>query len=283
MGVRKNQALLTADEKQRFVAALKALKSNGMYDMMVEEHRTAVLSSRPDPAHLGPAFFAWHRECLRRFELHLQAVDPRITLPYWDWTRDRSARSTIWDPEFMGGNGRSSDQMVTTGPFAYPAGEWTLTVNDLPETPPYLRRAFGVSDPVLPASRRLSSVLSTVPYDASPWNFQSDVTQSFRNRAERDLHNLVHRWVGGTMMEASSPNDPVFWLHHCQLDRLWAMWQNANPRQARYRPAEGAATGHNLDDPMWPWSLPEEPEPPTPRTVLRHRDLGYSYDDESSW
>lgn len=26
----------------------------------------------------------------------------------------------------------------------------------------------------------------------------------------------------------SSTNDPLFWLHHCQLDRLWAHWQGTN-------------------------------------------------------
>ena len=280
MGVRKNQATMTAAEKARFVGAVKALKSGGHYDMMVREHRAAILTVRPDPAHLGPAFFAWHRECLRRFELALEAFDPQVTLPYWDWTRDRSASSSIWGADFMGGNGRASDRMVTTGPFAYSTGEWTLTVNDTPQAPPYLRRAFGVSNPALPTATRVSGALSTVPYDSSPWNFDSTSSRSFRKYSEGYTHDLTHRWVGGTMMAASSPNDPVFWLHHCNLDRLWAMWQRRHPTQP-YRPASGGPTGHNLDDPMWPWA--NEPDPPTPRKVLRHAELGYSYDDEAAW
>ena len=279
--IRKNQANLTANERAAFVSAVKALKSDGRYDMIVNEHRTAMLSIRPDPAHGGPAFFAWHRECLRRYELLLQSVNPSVTLPYWDWTRDGSATSSIWGADFMGGNGdASSDWRVTSGPFAYSTGEWTLTVNDTPDTPPYLRRTFGLSGDALPTSTQVNSALTMVPYDASPWNFDTDINRSFRKYTEWNIHDVTHRWVGGNMLQAASPNDPVFFLHHCNLDRLWAMWQRRNATEP-YLPSSGGPTGHNIDDPMWPWA--SESNPPTPRKMLDHRALGYTYDDEASW
>jgi tyrosinase len=35
-------------------------------------------------------------------------------------------------------------------------------------------------------------------------------------------HNTVHMFVGGNTMPnpAISPNDPMFWLHHANVDRL---------------------------------------------------------------
>ena len=39
------------------------------------------------------------------------------------------------------------------------------------------------------------------------------------------LHNRVHLWVGGNMAPMTSPNDPVFFLHHCFVDKAWADWQ----------------------------------------------------------
>lgn len=263
MGVRKNQASLTADEKGAFVAAVKAVKDNGMYDMMVQEHRTAMLEMSPDPAHRGSAFFPWHRECLLRFERELQAVDPGVNIPYWDWTRDRSTASSIWAPSFMGADGNNTRQKVTAGPFAYSTGQWTLTVNDTQDTPPYLRRAFGVAVGSLPSGSALERVLDTDSYS------------NFRPRAEA-LHNAVHNWVGGTMLGATSPNDPVFWMHHCMLDRVWAIWQKRHPGSA-YTPASGGPVGHNIEDPMWPWA--GEANPPTPASVLEHMALGYTYDD----
>lgn len=47
-----------------------------------------------------------------------------------------------------------------------------------------------------------------------------------------DLHNEIHDKTGGgghmSALEVSA-FDPVFWLHHCNVDRLWAIWQALNP------------------------------------------------------
>ena len=40
------------------------------------------------------------------------------------------------------------------------------------------------------------------------------------------------------MGPGTSPNDPVFFLHHCNVDRIWALWQYAHPASA-YLPASG--------------------------------------------
>ena len=37
-------------------------------------------------------------------------------------------------------------------------------------------------------------------------------------------HNRPHVWVGGTMVTYSSPADPIFWLHHANIDRIWSLW-----------------------------------------------------------
>jgi tyrosinase len=275
MGFRRNQACLSARERAEFVAALRALKASGAYDAFVEQHRAAVLFTTPDPAHRGPAFLPWHREYLRRFELALQAVDPSVTLPYWDWSADRTARSPLWSPDFMGGDGAGPGDRVTTGPFA----DWALTVLDPGERDPFLKRTLGAVVASLPSVEQVRSALAVTPYDSAPWVFGST---GFRNSLEAaPLHNSVHLWVGGSMMSASAPNDPVFWLHHCNVDRLWAMWQRQHPGQAYLPPggAPGAPVGHALDDPMPPWA--GEPDPPTPRRVLDHRALGYEYDTET--
>jgi tyrosinase len=56
---------------------------------------------------------------------------------------------------------------------------------------------------------------------------------------QRDLeavHGGVHNAVGGDMATAHSPADPSFFLHHANIDRLWAQWQAAQ-RTARNRAA----------------------------------------------
>lgn len=84
----------------------------------------------------------------------------------------------------------------------------------------------------------------------------------FQRRLEQ-VHNLVHEAVGGTMGGPSSPADPLFFLHHANIDRIWADWEKAHRR----------AVPPNTSEVLKP--------PPifgvTVASVQRVRDLGYSY------
>ena len=273
MRCRKNQAALTPQERARFVAAVLALKANGKYDGYVAMH----VNNMPG-AHRGPAFFPWHREMLRRFELDLQAIDSTVTLPYWNWTVDHTATSSIWNDDFMGGNGRPSDGKVMTGPFAFDGGNWPLLGGGFLTR----RLALSPSAPTLPTATDLTNALGTTPYDLSPYDDGSSLA-GFRNTLEGwrngpQLHNRVHVWVGGSMGPASSPNDPVFFLHHCFIDKCWADWQKLHPAEPAYLPAAGAAAGHNLNDAMQPWAALGEVI--TPASRIDHHALGYGYDTE---
>ena len=273
---RKNQASLTSSERARYVAAVLTLKVSGKYDQYVQRHVDSMAAANLW-AHRGPAFFPWHRRFLLDFELDLQAIDASVTLPYWDWTVDNSPSSSIWDASFMGGDGRPLDGRVMTGPFAFGSGAWTLTIDG-----PDLRRRFGLSIGLLPSASEVTAAIGQTPYDVSPWNLSS--SSGARNFFEGwapigspHTHNRVHVWIGGSMGPASSPNDPVFFLHHCFVDKLWALWQAANPG-AGYLPVTGAGPGHNLGDSMQPWAGLGIVV--TPASVLDHHTLGYAYDTE---
>ncbi len=82
-------------------------------------------------------------------------------------------------------------------------------------------------------------------YDSQVWKLGSP---GFRTSLEVAFHNLVHRWVNGTMMNMTSPNDPVFWLHHANVDRLWVDWQRQHPTVCPFLPSKHAPKGHNLYD-----------------------------------
>jgi tyrosinase len=295
MITRKNQARLSDPEKQKFVKAVLDLKAEKQkidgpytYDKYVQWHKDTVddATGRED-AHMGPAFFAWHREFLIRFEKDLQRIsrDPNLGLPYWDWTVDNSPTSSIWADTFMGGNGNGDpDWAVTTGPFR--RDEWELRVRGTdPDTgeeePAYLRRRFGANNLKLPTQKDVQDTLSATPFDVEPWNDKS--ASGFRNRAEGyipeagrpHMHNAVHNWVGGSMIPITSPNDPVFFLHHCFMDKLWADWQTLHPNEKRYLPTDGARQGHNLNDSM---NVMGDP----PAGVLNHHSstLAYRYDTD---
>lgn len=51
-------------------------------------------------------------------------------------------------------------------------------------------------------------------------------TNSFRVEFENGPHMLVHGIIAGHMGTNWSPSDPLFYLHHSNVDRIWTMWQD---------------------------------------------------------
>ncbi|MCX5126803.1 tyrosinase family protein [Streptomyces sp. NBC_00347] len=256
MATRKNQATLTATEKSDFVAAVLELKRRGRYDSYVTTHNAFITGDTDNgerTGHRSPSFLPWHRRFLLQFEADLQSINPNVTLPYWDWTVDRTVDASLWGPDLLGGNGRTTDRQVTTGPFAFSGGKWPITVRT--DTRDYLRRSLGSSTAGLPTRADVESVLAVGTYDTAPWNSSS--SGSFRNQLEGwvgvNLHNRVHVWVGGNMAEGMSPNDPVFWLHHCFIDKLWAEWRARHPDQG-YLPTTATPNVVAFGDRMKPWN-----------------------------
>ena len=318
MNCRKNVSQMTNAEKEAFVDAVIALKNTPItqadqpaawnegarnrYDMYVYLHR--IVGSG---AHRGPAFAPWHREFLRQFELELQQVsgNPKITVPYWDWVEYRSSADNSADSNgigagfpftdnFMGGMGTGADNRVETGKFAESAGLWTINVRTgqaggaARDNTTYLRRLNPQNGNDLPGTNEQNHGLTRANYDAAPLRENpanltiTDLDASFRKSLEYFLHNGPHAWVGGNMMPSTSPNDPVFFLHHCNVDKLWAIWQQRNPGGINnYHPANGLA-GHDLNSPM---NVLEQtyfvhPALPRPQQLLNHKSLGFMYDTD---
>ena len=124
-----------------------------------------------------------------------------------------------------------------------------------------------------------------------------------------DLHNRVHLWVSGefrlahqavpaddpaatpgpativpgtdpatdlmgTMAFNTSPNDPVFWLHHAFIDRLYQQWLDRYG--PAYQPVSDGPVGHNLNDVMWPYD--HIGLIATPAMTFSTEAMGYRYE-----
>jgi hypothetical protein len=85
-------------------------------------------------------------------------------------------------------------------------------------------------------------------------------------------HNTVHGLVGGDMSGFQSPLDPLFWIHHCNIDRLWETWLSFG----RSDPSDSSWLNMTFDFP--------DPIEPTGRRTIAVRDVvpasaaGYGYD-----
>jgi len=287
MNIRQNHRNLSAEQKEKFVAAILRLKNDidsvlspgnqSRYDDFVQVHKNAMTGSdmfMPMP-HQGPLFFPWHRILLRQFELALQSAtqDDSITIPFWNW--DISGLNNPFTDDFLGGDGdNEQNDRVVTGPFAFDQSKFAVRIWDNESGDKGLRREFG-SDPsaFLPnANDDVAAALKKTPYSPSPG--------SWERTCEGGLHNPVHRWVGGNMADATSPNDPVFFLHHCYIDLLWERWRKQHPSTSPYLPESsnhglGLASTlvFNLSDRPAPWDGVWKVQ-----DTLDIQNLGYTYE-----
>lgn len=141
--------------------------------------------------HSTQRFLPWHRIYLLRMEELLMMIDPTVCIPYW----------------------KSSEEQ------AFPA--WLLgftpTVNLAGGTHTVTRNIGTFA--LLPNAAAVAAAMANGNFNAF-------------TAALQGAHNSGHVWVGGSMGSiATAPADPVFWMHHAEIDRIWAAWQAANPGQ----------------------------------------------------
>ncbi|HEX8004453.1 MAG TPA: tyrosinase family protein [Mycobacteriales bacterium] len=164
-------------------------------------------------------FIAWHRMYVLWFEEIVRDAivaaggPPDWALPYWDYTAP-SPSDTI--PE----------------PFRDPSSAlYTPLRNTAPG------QDINAGDALEPETTSCEQALSTIPFEPTSLpitGFAGQVVTApiHFNRGfgilEQQPHNVVHDAVGGDSGLMADPNtaaeDPIFWLHHANIDRLWASW-----------------------------------------------------------
>jgi len=246
--IRKNANKLTPAERDRFVSAFAKLNNQGAGRFADFRNMHTDLS---DPeAHAGPGFLPWHRAYLLDLERELQAIDPTVSLPYWRF--DQPAPN-IFTREFLGvSDNNGTVRFSSTNPLQFWKTDGVQGINRLPDFPTN-------QAPPDPMSEANTLALGT----------QAALYQRFR-RMQGNPHGLAHTSFGGSISNiGTAAKDPLFFLLHCNVDRLWAKWQRQN---VRFDPAQTSSydtnssnrIGHRLGDTMWPWNgITGNPRPPT--------------------
>ncbi len=242
--IRKDAQTLTEAERDRFLVALARLNDAGAGPFRAFRDMHTNLSSRE--AHGGPGFLSWHRSYLLDLERELQAIDPSVALPYWRF--DKPAPN-IFDSHFL------------SMPAASP------TAGDLVRFPPGHPLEHWSTDSFTGVMRRPNFDISTAPPSRRAGRAYVlteretlDLGVTFRQlRAmESAPHGPAHVSFSGFISSIpTAAKDPLFFLLHGNVDRLWAKWQWANRRFDTADPdafQAGGPLGHRLPDTMWPWN-----------------------------
>ena len=156
-------------------------------------------------------FFPWHRMYLYFFERILRAAsgDPNLALPYWNWSdsSQRALPQPFWQP--------TTNNPLYIAPPGRPAGVDNGTYQLSDATVDY-SVAFTYTNFDSPNG----SGLSFGGQIASPTQFNSP-----HGELESQPHDVVHVSLRGLMDDPdTAAEDPIFWLHHANIDRLWNQW-----------------------------------------------------------
>jgi tyrosinase len=170
-------------------------------------------------------FLPWHRAYILMYERAVRQLTGNndFALPYWDWTLDRQMPQAFTDQTFNGQpNPLFESQRDATPTDALPdniVGQ--AVINQVLQESPF--ETFGTSRP----------------------DGQNNVDPSWvvcefcgvSGTLEGNPHNNVHNFVGGIMAGSGSSRDPIFMMHHCNIDRIWWLWTQGG--------------GSDSPDPLW--------------------------------
>ncbi len=254
--VRKDAETLTNKERDRFLSAMTIIngQGRGRWSDLRDMHEADAYRQ----IHVNYSFLPWHRAYLLNLERELQLVDPEVALPYWRF--DEPAPKLI-QPSFIGRGRRfGSVQFSSTNPLRNWVGEGQVAG---------VRRGDGVGpNNVIPVRTEIESLqISTGPNanftDFCDWNYASDRRTPLG--LEAGPHNGAHGYngTGWITRPTTSQRDPLFYLLHANVDRLWAKWQwlpdgtvgsRSDPDSpVSYVSGWNLPDGHNRDDTLWPW------------------------------
>jgi tyrosinase len=166
-------------------------------------------------------FLAWHRLFIYYFEQIVRAAVVQAggsadwCLPFWDY-------------------GAGGQQGTLPSAFRQPTVNGGLNPLYEPRRAPGINAGLALSPAVTSARRALRS-----PRFVGVSGFGGGVTpvaqfSGSTGQIEAGPHNVVHDAVGGNGGLMSDPDaaaaDPIFWVHHANIDRLWFIWDTPRPR-----------------------------------------------------
>lgn len=228
-------------------------------------------------------FLIWHRAYIFHFERILRAAsgDSTLSLPYWNYT---ALEQRQFPAAFADDDADPATQLPRNPLYdhrreqAFAFGLYELSENVVTTSAIYEEQVFFGEDE--------SSGLAGGVADDNPRS---------RGRLERQPHDLLHFAIGGSIgvgpvedgtsadglmsQVQTAAFDPIFWVHHANIDRLWTVWDCLNTPVRKWG---------KVPDKDWlekrPWSFHDETGAIHNESRLHYldrRNLAVSYDSDA--
>jgi tyrosinase len=167
-----------------------------------------------------------HFEEIVRAAVIAQGGPQDWTLPYWNY--ERSAQAAKIPPAF------TATKLPDGSPNPLRVANRRPAVNSGVQMP----AEFASSTDAMDDDHFITPVDGTAGGFGGP---QTDFHHGFdgsKGDLELQPHDIVHGWVAGLMNNPDTAAlDPIFWLHHANIDRLWETWRitvGADPTDSKW-------------------------------------------------
>ena len=245
-------------------------------------------------------FIPWHRGYLGCFESIVRETIKSLggphqdwALPYWNYSDKADANARLMRPEFLAAklpDGKPNPLFVGVQrrPFTSVA------------TPKGAAGNFGIDPAEVSLAACTQTSFSSPPnvtsFGGGSTGFSHNGSSATIGELEKTPHGDIHMAVGfdgatGNAFWMSDFNtaglDPIFWLHHCNIDRLWGVWlrqpkSKGNPTDLKWANPKSVLKGKAM-----PFTLHF---PGHPNYVFTPKEMAdpiksvfaYKYDDGSS-
>ncbi|HEX8193112.1 MAG TPA: tyrosinase family protein [Allosphingosinicella sp.] len=200
-------------------------------------------------------FLPWHRAYVRMYEQMIRSItsNAAFAMPYWDWAANRAVPQAFSQPTY---NGAQNPLYVADRRNDY-------RVPDIYAGPEVMADIYGQRNFELFATSRPRGQTDLNP----AWIKRGGV----QGTLERTPHNNIHNDLKGWMPTTRSPMDPIFQMHHANIDRIWWQWNargGVNTSETLWRDMPFTDNYYNPDGTMATYR---------PADLLDVEALGYSY------
>jgi tyrosinase len=192
-------------------------------------------------------FLPWHRMYLGLFEQIVRAAVVKLggpsnwTLPYWNYSDAKNPAAKTIPPAFREPKlpDGSPNPLFTIGGVNIPrapgvnSGSTAVIPNSDVELAGCLAKTF--------FSPKTDATTGDLGFGGPATAANHNAHVFGQRSAESVPHNAIHVDVGGEWIQGGETQngwmidpdtaalDPIFWLHHANIDRLWAVWNRISP------------------------------------------------------
>ncbi|KAF8990052.1 tyrosinase [Cyathus striatus] len=248
-----NRRILSDSEKKEYIDAVQCLQDRPQrsgFDGVVTrfDDFQGLHVNLTERVHLVGQFLPWHRRFVGLYETALrEECGYTGAQPYWNWSLDVDNNRDLSDsPVFSSETGFGGNGVDGTYPdlFGTNTGWGGGCVLDGPFSSYTV--ALGPGRVVNPHCLVRSINHTMYQYLTSEALFRIEL-EGRNVTAIPKAHDGGHLAVGGDMGNVySSPGDPLFFLHHANLDRIWWKWQTADVQNRLYQ-----VSGRSTVQPPW--------------------------------